>query len=90
MKRSKGLKCSTEVVGRTTAPAKGQPAPSRRVGAPNKTPTGDAEYWQFRAERTRSEARRYKQDGIRDHFIKIAAGYYELARRDEGRLKESA
>ncbi len=56
---------------------------SARTGRVERTDTRheDAEYWQSRAERTRSQSRRYKQPAVRDHFVKIAAGYDELARR---------
>jgi len=47
----------------------------------NKTRTDDAEYWHSRAERARKESRRHEQPAVRDHFVKIAAGYDELARR---------
>jgi hypothetical protein len=50
-------------------------------GEPADTRHEDAEYWQSRAERTRSQSQRYKQAAVRDHFGKIAAGYDELARR---------
>jgi hypothetical protein len=48
---------------------------------PNDASHEDAEYWQSRAERPRNQSRRYKQPAVRDHFVKIAAGYDELARR---------
>lgn len=41
----------------------------------------DGDYWKSRAERTRQQARRYRSEGVRDHLLKIAAGYEELARR---------
>lgn len=50
-------------------------------GEPTDTRHEDAEYWQSRAERTRSQSRRYKQPAVCDHFGKIAAGYDEFARR---------
>lgn len=40
----------------------------------------DVDYWQSRAERTRRQASRYRDQAIRDPFMKIAAGYDELAR----------
>ena len=40
----------------------------------------DADYWESRAERTRRLAGGYHDRAIRDHFMKIAAGYEELAR----------
>ena len=78
MKRSKG---PAEAEGRMSGPAKGRPAPLKGADESIDTPSGDAEYWQSRAERTRNESRRYKQNAVRDHFLKIAAGYDELARR---------
>lgn len=41
----------------------------------------DGDYWKSRAERTRQQARRYRSEGVRDHLLKIAAGYDELAER---------
>lgn len=41
----------------------------------------DGDYWKQRAERARRMARRYDQQHIRDHFMKIAAGYDQLAER---------
>lgn len=39
------------------------------------------EYWKSRAERTRQRARRHGDQGLRDHLLKIANGYDELAKR---------
>jgi hypothetical protein len=39
------------------------------------------EYWKSRAERTRQRARRHRDEGLRDHLLKIATGYDELAER---------
>jgi hypothetical protein len=41
----------------------------------------DGSYWKSRADRTRQQARRYRSEGLRDHLLKIAAGYDELAKR---------
>ncbi len=41
----------------------------------------DGDYWKQRAERARRMARSYDQQHIRDHFIKIAVGYDQLAER---------
>jgi hypothetical protein len=41
----------------------------------------DAAYWQSRADRTKLQARRYRDPAVRDHLMKIAGGYEELARR---------
>jgi hypothetical protein len=39
----------------------------------------DASYWTSRAERTKRQAARHRDQAIRDHFMKIAAGYEALA-----------
>ncbi|HVX77975.1 MAG TPA: hypothetical protein VHB49_17710 [Bradyrhizobium sp.] len=44
-------------------------------------PMQNGDYWKSRAERTRQQARRYRSEGVRDHLLKIAAGYDELAKR---------
>jgi hypothetical protein len=72
---------TSENVGRMRSPAKGQRVPSGQVDVPIEKPTGDAEYWQSRVGPTKNELRRYKQNSVRDHFMKIAAGYDELAQR---------
>lgn len=41
----------------------------------------DGHYWKERAERARRMAGRHDQPHIRDHFMKIAAGYDKLAQR---------
>jgi hypothetical protein len=81
MKHSKGLEDRPDNTGRITRPMKEQLAHPEGQDEPIKTQDGDAEYWQSRAERTRTRSRRYKQPAVRDHFGKIAAGYEELARR---------
>ena len=43
-------------------------------------PQDDASYWESRAERTKRQAARHQDPAIRDHFMKIAAGYEALAR----------
>jgi hypothetical protein len=43
-------------------------------------PSADADYWESRAEKTRRQAGQYQNQAIRDHFMRIAAGYEELAR----------
>ena len=40
----------------------------------------DGDYWKSRAERTRQQARRYRSEGLRDHLLKMASGYDELAK----------
>lgn len=69
---------------------KGQPArPSR--AKPDEKPNDAAEYWQSRAERFRNQFRRCDPPAIRDHFVKMAAGYDELAQRArELRIEPSA
>lgn len=39
------------------------------------------DYWKSRAEWTRQQARRHRNEGFRDYLLKIAAGYDELAKR---------
>jgi hypothetical protein len=41
----------------------------------------NGDYWKARAERTRQQARRYRSEAVRDHLLKIAMGYEELAKR---------
>lgn len=41
----------------------------------------NGDYWKSRAERTRQQARQHRNEGFRDHLLKIAAGYDELAKR---------
>ena len=41
----------------------------------------DGDYWKERAERARRMASRHDQQHIRDHFMKIADGYDQLAER---------
>jgi hypothetical protein len=49
----------------------------------------DGSYWKSRADRTRQQARRYRSEGLRDHLLKIAAGYDELAERSYDAQKQS-
>jgi hypothetical protein len=55
-------------------------AGAERDRSPVGKPQDDVNYWQSRAERTRRQAGRYRDPAVRDHFMKIAAGYDELAR----------
>jgi hypothetical protein len=80
MKHSKRLKCRSNDAGRMTGPARGEPARPEGGSEITERRGGDAEYWQARAERARKQSRRYKEPAVRDHFVKIAAGYDELAR----------
>jgi hypothetical protein len=41
----------------------------------------NGDYWKSRAERTRQQAQRYRSEAVRDHLLKIARGYEELAKR---------
>jgi hypothetical protein len=41
----------------------------------------NGDYWRSRAERTRQQAQRYRSEAVRDHLLKIAMGYEELAKR---------
>ena len=41
----------------------------------------DGDYWRSRADRTRSLAARHRNEHLRLHFVKIADGYLELAKR---------
>jgi hypothetical protein len=41
----------------------------------------DGDYWRYRAERTRRLAARHRNEHVRLHFVKIADGYLELAKR---------
>jgi hypothetical protein len=41
----------------------------------------NGDYWKSRAERTRHQAQRYRSEAVRDHLLKIAMGYDELAKR---------
>jgi hypothetical protein len=41
----------------------------------------NGDYWKSRAERTRQQAQRYRSEAVRDHLLKIAMGYEELAKR---------
>jgi hypothetical protein len=43
-------------------------------------PVKEGDYWKSRAERIRRRAQRCRSDGFRDHLLKIAAGYDELAK----------
>lgn len=79
MKHSKGSKGLSENMGRVAGPVKGQPARIKECDELTEA-RNDAGYWHSRAERMRNRSRRYKQPAVRDHFVKIAAGYDELAR----------
>jgi len=41
----------------------------------------DGDYWRSRADRTRSLAARHRNEHVRLHFVKIADGYLDLAKR---------
>ena len=47
--------------------------------SPKQAYNGD--YWRSRADRTRSLAARHRNEHVRLHFVKIADGYLELAKR---------
>ena len=41
----------------------------------------NGEYWHLCAEKARRRANRYQNEGVRQHMLRIADGYEELARR---------
>ena len=41
----------------------------------------DGDHWRYRANRTRCLAARHRNEHIRPHFVKIADGYLDLAKR---------
>ena len=43
----------------------------------------DADYWQSRADRTKLQANRFRHH-TRDHLMKVAAGYEQLAQNARG------
>ena len=81
MERPKVLKCPSGDAVRVSASMRRR-APHAEEGAePAEMQARDAKYWHSRAERTRKQALRYEEAAVRDHFVKIADGYDELARR---------
>ena len=58
------------------------PLPARRVrGKDVRNVESDHAYWKSRAQRSRQLADRQKSEHVREHYLKIVAGYEELARR---------
>jgi hypothetical protein len=50
-----------------------------RKRLPAGRPQDDATYWESRAERMTRQAARHQDQAVREHFMKIAAGYEALA-----------